>query len=43
MHPDLDAVVAFIRSRGLRSLLYTNGRLLTRRRVGERHCFSAIQ
>ena len=35
MHPDLDAVVAFIRGRGLRSLLYTNGRLLTRRRVGE--------
>ena len=35
MHPDLDAVVGFIRDLGLRSLLYTNGRLLTRRRVGE--------
>ena len=35
MHPDLDAVVAFIRQQGLRSLLYTNGRLLTRGRVGE--------
>lgn len=35
MHPGLDAVVGFIRAQGLRSLLYTNGRLLTRRRVGE--------
>jgi len=33
MHPDLDAVVAFIRDQGMRSLLYTNGRLLNRERV----------
>ena len=33
LHPDLDAVVAFIRQQGLRSLLYTNGRLLNKVRV----------
>lgn len=33
MHPDLEAVVAFIRDQGMRSLLYTNGRLLNQERV----------
>ena len=35
MHPDLNAILAFIRKQGLRSLLYTNGRLLSEERVGE--------
>lgn len=35
MHPDLNAIVAFIRAQGLHSLLYTNGRLLNSERVGE--------
>ena len=35
MHPDLDAILAYIRDQGLRSLLYTNGRLLSEERVRE--------
>jgi hypothetical protein len=33
LHPELDAVIAFIRERGLQSLLYTNARLLDDQRL----------
>lgn len=35
MHPDLAEVVAFVRERGMRSLLYTNGVLLDRPRLAD--------